>query len=98
MSLRDWSSDVCSSDLGFPFQWVDHPATLEFFEFLSPLLVLPKRKALSNRILDRETENLNTLRSEERRVGKSVDIRGGSMIKKKKNNSIMYLFSKHECK
>jgi hypothetical protein len=49
---------------GFPFQWVDHPATLEFFEFLSPLLVLPKRKALSNRILDRETEDLNTLRDE----------------------------------
>jgi hypothetical protein len=46
---------------GFPFQWVDHPATLEF---LSPLLVLPKRKTLSNRILNRETEELNTLRNE----------------------------------
>jgi len=49
---------------GFPFQWVDHPATLEFFQFLNPFLVLPKRKALSNRILNRETENLNVLRDE----------------------------------
>lgn len=49
---------------GFPFQWVNHPATIEFFEFLSPFLVLPKRKALSNRILDRETEDLNRLRDE----------------------------------
>ncbi|GBC08625.1 hypothetical protein RclHR1_08270002 [Rhizophagus clarus] len=49
---------------GFPFQWVNHPATLEFFKFLSPFLVLPKRKALSNRILNRETKDLNTLRDE----------------------------------
>jgi hypothetical protein len=49
---------------GFSFQWVNHPATLEFFEFLSPFLVLPKRKALSNRILNRKTEDLNTLRDE----------------------------------
>ncbi|RIA89546.1 hypothetical protein C1645_824732 [Glomus cerebriforme] len=49
---------------GFSFQWVDHSATLEFFEFLSPLLVLPKRKTLSNRILNRETTDLNALRDE----------------------------------
>jgi len=49
---------------GFPFQWVNHPATIEFFEFLNPSLVLPKRKALSNRILNRETNDLNKLRDE----------------------------------
>ncbi|PKY32163.1 hypothetical protein RhiirB3_450158 [Rhizophagus irregularis] len=49
---------------GFPFQWVNHLATLEFFEFLSSFLVLPKRKVLFNRILNRETKNLNTLRDE----------------------------------
>jgi hypothetical protein len=49
---------------GFPFQWVDHPATREFFEFLSPFFILPKRKALSNRILNKETEDLNILRDE----------------------------------
>ncbi|RHZ84646.1 hypothetical protein Glove_78g5 [Diversispora epigaea] len=41
-----------------------HLATLEFFEFLSPLLVLPKRKALSNRILNKEISELKTLQNE----------------------------------
>ncbi|PKY19610.1 hypothetical protein RhiirB3_384220 [Rhizophagus irregularis] len=49
---------------GFAFQWIDHPATLELFEFLNPHLILPNRKALSNRILTKETENLNTLRND----------------------------------
>ncbi|GET00153.1 hypothetical protein GLOIN_2v473602 [Rhizophagus clarus] len=48
----------------FLFQWINHPATLEFFEFLSPFLVLPKRKALSNHILNREIKDLNSLRDE----------------------------------
>ena len=29
---------------GFPFQWINHPATLELFEFLNPLLVYQKEK------------------------------------------------------
>jgi hypothetical protein len=49
---------------GFPFQWVNHPATRELFEFLNPFLILPKRKALSNRILNKETADLNALRNE----------------------------------
>ncbi|GES91525.1 ribonuclease H-like domain-containing protein [Rhizophagus clarus] len=49
---------------GFSFQWIDHPATLELFEFLNSHLILPNRKALSNRILTRETENVNTLRND----------------------------------
>ncbi|GET00149.1 ribonuclease H-like domain-containing protein [Rhizophagus clarus] len=49
---------------GFSFQWIDHPAILKFFEFLNPHLILPNRKALSNRILTRETENVNTLRND----------------------------------
>jgi len=49
---------------GFPFQWVNHPATLEFFAFLNPFLILPKRKALSNRILNKETADLSALRNE----------------------------------
>ena len=48
----------------FPFQWVDYPTTLEFFEFLNPFLILPNRKALSNHILNKETECLNVLRDE----------------------------------
>ncbi|RHZ85357.1 hypothetical protein Glove_66g160 [Diversispora epigaea] len=49
---------------GFSFQWIEHPTTLEFFEFLSPLLVLPKRKALSNRILNKQISELKTLQNE----------------------------------
>ncbi|CAB4378721.1 unnamed protein product [Rhizophagus irregularis] len=49
---------------GFAFQWIDYPAILELFEFLNPHLILPNRKALSNRILTKETENLNTLRND----------------------------------
>ncbi len=48
----------------FLFQWIDHLITIEFFEFLSPFLILLKRKALSNCILNKETNNLNLLRDE----------------------------------
>jgi len=49
---------------GFSFQWIDNQATLDLFEFLNPHLVLPGRKALSNRILITETESLNTSRDD----------------------------------
>src|SRR5438105_14767974 len=62
-STRDWSSDVCSSDLfaqdrrdrqaDRPTGWVDAAAA-------------------------------TSVRSEERRVGKGVDLGGGRMIKKKR--------------
>ena len=48
---------------GFSFQWIDNQATLDLFEFLNPHLVLPRRKALSNCVLNTETE-LNTLRND----------------------------------
>src|SRR5216684_5362065 len=57
---RDWSSDVCSSDL-MPFQ--------------SP-------SCLASRSLNIWRQNGQ--RSEERRVGKSVDLGGRRIIKKKK--------------
>jgi hypothetical protein len=49
---------------GFSFQWIENQATLDLFEFLNPNLILPGRKALSNRILSNETENLDLLRDE----------------------------------
>ncbi len=49
---------------GFPFQWIENQATLELFEFLNPNLILPGRKSLSNRILENETKNLDSLRDE----------------------------------
>ncbi|GBB98010.1 hypothetical protein RclHR1_31160002 [Rhizophagus clarus] len=41
---------------------IDHPATLELFHFLNPHLILPNKKALSDRILKKEIKSLNTLR------------------------------------
>ncbi|MDW3631887.1 MAG: hypothetical protein QOK71_10645 [Nitrososphaeraceae archaeon] len=38
------------------FKWVENQATLGFFKFLNPKLVLPDRKALSNRILTNKTK------------------------------------------
>src|SRR6266513_5297196 len=57
-SKRDWSSDVCSSDL------------LHEAQRSSPCVNCSQRRGRS--------------RSEERRVGKSVDLGGRRIIKKKK--------------
>src|SRR5437016_13789380 len=56
--VSDWSSDVCSSDLGFTS-----------LTFCGALMLPPTRTGA---------------RSEERRVGKSVDLGGRRIIKKKK--------------
>src|SRR5690349_25109948 len=69
-SLRDWSSDVCSSDL--------RP---------SP----PRSRRARRRTRRRWSRTWATgcgcsPRSEERRVGKSVDLGGRRIIKKKKKN------------
>src|SRR6201988_5490963 len=61
-SDRDWSSDVCSSDLRY-----FNPEALKY--------------------LNRLSDHLFVLRSEERRVGKSVDLGGRRIIKKKKKNT-----------
>ena len=45
------------------FQWIDNQATLSIW-ILNPHLVLPGRKALSNRILNTEIESLNTLQDD----------------------------------
>src|SRR6266403_4473191 len=63
-SLRDWSSDVCSSDLtaaNRPQGGRGADSLLKMFR-------------------------VSSLRSEERRVGKSVDLGGRRIIKKKKEN------------
>src|SRR2546429_7989485 len=80
---RDWSSDVCSSDLNT--------------ETLSPISIFfrsagttRKQFAVANAAIYPDPCHLNTLtsgtvpRSEERRVGKSVDLGGRRIIKKKK--------------
>src|SRR3712207_9376435 len=76
---RDWSSDVCSSDLsGLPTA--------------SPFLAAALRAALASaaggaaagRRALAPAPRRAALRSEERRVGKSVDLGGRRIIKKKK--------------
>src|SRR5436305_4069557 len=71
---RDWSSDVCSSDLegaGACATIVQAPA---------PSRPIPKSFAGASLL----ALVLTWKRSEERRVGKSVDLGGGRIIKKKK--------------
>src|SRR5439155_12648667 len=64
---RDWSSDVCSSDL-----WRQSAA--------------PRRPSWKRSARLRTTWQSPSKRSEERRVGKSVDLGGRWSFKKKKKN------------
>src|SRR5215471_21176464 len=65
-SLRDWSSDVCSSDLAEEYQGIAFP-TRRLYASASPM-----------------GPWVTMTRSEERRVGKGVDLGGRRIIKKKK--------------
>src|SRR2546422_11605289 len=64
---RDWSSDVCSSDLGH------YQANC---------------KSLLRQRINPPTVPISQDRSEERRVGKGVDLGGRRIIKKKKKKKI----------
>ncbi|CAG8592318.1 14687_t:CDS:2, partial [Gigaspora rosea] len=44
----------------FAFRWVENPEIRELFHFISPYLKLPDRKSLSNRILTKATDEVNT--------------------------------------
>src|SRR5690349_24594776 len=83
MSLRDWSSDVCSSDLcSVPPQGLI--ASQFHLMFQKPHLF-----SEINRVMAGDHTDTSTLRealfarSEERRVGKSVDLSAGASITKK---------------
>src|SRR5438034_2839632 len=69
-SLCDWSSDVCSSDLGPR----GHVAEVDLGQ---------RERAVANDA-DIEFASGDVLRSEERRVGKGVDLGGCRKIKKKR--------------
>src|SRR5947209_11416841 len=74
---RDWSSDVCSSDLGKEMNDAGPTLTPEQESFIEQVGADPA-SALSSQAPGRVF-----VRSEERRVGKSVDLGGRPMIKKK---------------
>src|SRR5699024_11802384 len=77
-SKRDWSSDVCSSDLGLSQRWLANPlhrgtvlgqSPLQSFRAFSPSL-------LSAKIIQRYGQWATLAnRSEERRVGKEDHVR-----------------------
>src|SRR5690349_21975639 len=75
-SLRDWSSDVCSSDLGIPLTDDDR---------------LPWLRSIRGAMLQWQAQGENAViacsalkRSEERRVGKEGRSRGGPYHEKEK--------------
>ncbi|RIB02753.1 hypothetical protein C2G38_2226955 [Gigaspora rosea] len=44
---------------GFSFSWIENEETKEFFKFITPGLVLPSRRKLSNSILKEATKKSN---------------------------------------
>src|SRR5204862_1610238 len=82
-SLRDWSSDVCSSDLTDAGAAVHTGPGGRSVRDAGDGLRPDRRPASRVRVHAERRELLH--RSEERRVGKSVDLGGRRIIKKKKN-------------
>src|SRR2546422_10848973 len=75
---RDWSSDVCSSDL-------QHCFTVGIVIALAAITGQAMLgSGAADRIVNGFLALLGEKRSEERRVGKSVDLGGRRIIKKKK--------------
>src|SRR5687768_18496871 len=72
---RDWSSDVCSSDLALLISFI--------FDFGQYWM----HRGMHNWYPLWLTHAPHHYRSEERRVGKSVDLGGRRIIKKKKNKT-----------
>src|SRR5437868_14741457 len=79
-SKRDWSSDVCSSDLLTQF-FSNDEATLA----VTPEGVVKTLRAGESAVRAHFQGQVEVvMRSEERRVGKSVDLGGRRIIKKKR--------------
>src|SRR2546430_13680833 len=82
----DWSSDVCSSDL----QRVKLAYSTDLVLVMLPSRRFPRLARWQgsfprDEIFVDQSQSFIQLRSEERRVGKSVDLGGRRIIKKKKN-------------
>src|SRR5256885_17232428 len=81
----DWSSDVCSSDLHAapPFSFAIAASSSTLARAYSSSLGTPWCH------LPTSSMKLTPLRSEERRVGKSVDLGGRRIIKKKNTRTAL---------
>src|SRR5689334_24409380 len=77
----DWSSDVCSSDLGFSLLTIPAFATDNYK--MTATASTSSGKSRQYVLDDGVTTVIWLPRSEERRVGKSVDLGGRRVIKKK---------------
>src|SRR5699024_11928958 len=78
-SKRDWSSDVCSSDLERPISKIFTQRQGAYHKAISELLkLLPEE--------EQEQKRESLLRSEERRVGKECRYRGLVYGKKEQEN------------
>src|SRR5438445_11548899 len=82
---RDWSSDVCSSDLYFYSAQVE-AINRDRLKTNEMLLQNTVTRSLADDISQHQQTLRMMLRSEERRVGKSVDLGWRRMIQKKKDN------------
>src|SRR5690606_40116560 len=78
---RDWSSDVCSSDLCYFRRDNDKFSTGSNHYFY---ILNKKGKVVSEIEVPEELQTFYYDRSEERRVGKSVDLGGRRIMKEKK--------------
>src|SRR5256885_3794655 len=86
----DWSSDVCSSDLPNVGESISEVQIAEWLKRDGDLVKKDENVAVLDsekttlELPAPESGRLKILRSEERRVGKSVDLGGRRIIKKKK--------------
>src|SRR5436190_22147720 len=87
-SLCDWSSDVCSSDLKTKIE--TEPLTNYNIAVVDQALNGRSYLTFTNTNVIRSASgrDANVARSEERRVGKSVDLGGRRIIKKKKEKKM----------
>src|SRR5207249_7181054 len=84
-SKRDWSSDVCSSDLGDPFLRYRRSNGTNPWEGASGCLPPPLTRPRGSGVFLSSLRPAEGVRSEERRVGKECRYRMSTYHEKKKN-------------
>src|SRR5699024_11711431 len=89
-SKRDWSSDVCSSDLPQFFPDFSSQFSEIFFPSFPPDVFLPvqKLRRYSQKVSASLSKNSRLSRSEERRVGKECRSRWWLSVSKRKKSTV----------
>ncbi|CAG8768948.1 19581_t:CDS:2, partial [Racocetra fulgida] len=84
---------------GLAFQWIENPEVKALFQFISPLLKLPDRKSLSNRILTSAVNELQELIMElasKDKIGVTITFDGWCNIVKQEIMGIVFITSSEE--